>query len=99
MRHEFTDYLGVSVPVTSIRKWHRRPGPRYTSSRKFGRAERGSTSVRAPRTPPTPESDGSPMRDWLLVILPVALVFYFIEYPDQLKAVIEWLSALARYVQ
>jgi hypothetical protein len=40
-----------------------------------------------------------PMRDWLLVILPVALVFYFIEYPDQLKALIEWLSALARHVQ
>ena len=37
------------------------------------------------------------MRDWLLVIAPVVLVFYFIEYPDQLKALIERLSALARY--
>ena len=39
------------------------------------------------------------MRGWLLVIVPLALVFYFIEYPDQLKTLIEGLMRLARYVQ
>jgi hypothetical protein len=39
------------------------------------------------------------MRDWLMVIVPVAVVFYFIVFPDQLKALIEWLSTLASHVQ
>jgi hypothetical protein len=35
------------------------------------------------------------MREWLLVILPLAIVFYFLIFPDQLGPVIglvEWIK-------
>jgi len=37
------------------------------------------------------------MRDLIWVIVPVAVVVYFIKYPDQFKALFEWFAALARH--
>jgi hypothetical protein len=30
------------------------------------------------------------MRDWLLVLAPIALVFYFLLYPNQFHAFVAW---------
>ena len=32
------------------------------------------------------------MRDWLLLLAPIALVIYFLAYPDQLSAFVSWAS-------
>ncbi len=34
------------------------------------------------------------MREWLLMLIPVTLVFYFIIYPDQFSAALSWLGSL-----
>jgi hypothetical protein len=34
------------------------------------------------------------MQDWLLVTAPIALVAYFLEYPSQMMALINWLERL-----
>jgi len=38
---------------------------------------------------------GSPMRDWLLPMAPVAALLYFAIYPEQLYALFNWAT---RYV-
>ena len=30
------------------------------------------------------------MREWMLVLIPVALIVYFIVYPDQFTALMAW---------
>jgi len=30
------------------------------------------------------------MRDWILVLIPVAIIVYFIVYPDQFSALMAW---------
>ena len=32
------------------------------------------------------------MREWLLTIVPVAAVFYFVVFPDQLGSIVSWLA-------
>ena len=34
------------------------------------------------------------MQDWLLVVAPIALITYFLEYPSQMTALINWLERL-----
>lgn len=34
------------------------------------------------------------MRDWLLVLLPLALVLYFVVFPDHFDLVLGWLDSL-----
>jgi hypothetical protein len=34
------------------------------------------------------------MRDWVLVILPVALVVYFLVFPDHLISVVRWVDGI-----
>jgi hypothetical protein len=34
-----------------------------------------------------------PMREWLLVILPLALVLYFLAFPDQLGSTVDWVQS------
>jgi hypothetical protein len=36
------------------------------------------------------------MRDWVLVLGPVGLVVYFIAYPAQFTALMEWLERVMR---
>jgi hypothetical protein len=31
-----------------------------------------------------------PMRDWLFLLAPPALIFYFIAFPDQFYALVTW---------
>ena len=31
------------------------------------------------------------MQDWLLIIAPLAITIYFIEYPDQFTGIMGWL--------
>ena len=33
------------------------------------------------------------MRDWLYVLLPVAVVFFFLIYPDQFSALMTWATS------
>jgi hypothetical protein len=35
------------------------------------------------------------MREWLLTLIPVALVFYFVIDPDQFSSVLSWMAAVA----
>jgi hypothetical protein len=35
-----------------------------------------------------------PMRDWLLLLAPIALIVYFLAYPDQFSAFVSWASHL-----
>jgi uncharacterized Tic20 family protein len=37
----------------------------------------------------------SPMRDWLLLLAPLALVAYFVVFPNQLGAFIAWAAHFA----
>jgi hypothetical protein len=39
------------------------------------------------------------MRDLIWVIIPVAVVFYFICFPDQFRALLEWCVMLTRHIQ
>ena len=34
------------------------------------------------------------MRDWLLLLAPIVLVIYFLTYPDQFSAFMNWASRL-----
>jgi hypothetical protein len=34
------------------------------------------------------------MREWLLILILVALIFYFLVFPDQSSAVLNWLWGL-----
>ena len=34
------------------------------------------------------------MRDWLLILVPVATALYFTVHPDQFIATLDWLSGL-----
>jgi hypothetical protein len=34
------------------------------------------------------------MRDWLLTLTPIALIIYFLLYPDQFTAFISWAQQL-----
>jgi len=34
------------------------------------------------------------MREWLLVLIPVAAVFYFVVYPDQFGAFVSWAAKI-----
>ena len=34
------------------------------------------------------------MRDWLLLLGPIALIVYFLAYPDQFSAFVSWASRL-----
>jgi hypothetical protein len=34
------------------------------------------------------------MRDWLLVILPLALVVYFVVFPDHFASVMRWVDGI-----
>jgi hypothetical protein len=36
------------------------------------------------------------MREWLLVLAPVAVVIYFVIYPDQFAALVHWAGGLLR---
>ncbi len=38
------------------------------------------------------------MREWFYVIGPVAIVLYFLAFPDQLGATVGWLVATADWV-
>ena len=35
-------------------------------------------------------SQEPPMRDWLFLLAPPALIFYFIAYPEQFYAFVNW---------
>ena len=35
-----------------------------------------------------------PMRDWLIILVPIVVMFYFIVHPDQARPLIEWLNGL-----
>ena len=35
-----------------------------------------------------------PMRDWLLILVPIATALYFTIYPDQFFATLDWLTRL-----
>jgi hypothetical protein len=37
---------------------------------------------------------GAPMREWLLMLIPFALVLYFVIFPDQFGAAFHWLGQL-----
>lgn len=34
------------------------------------------------------------MRDWLLLLAPIALILYFLVYPDQFSAFMAWAQSL-----
>ena len=36
------------------------------------------------------------MRDWILILLPVAVVVYFLVYPDAFSAVVAWVQSIVR---
>jgi len=36
------------------------------------------------------------MRDWLMILVPVALLFYFIEYPEKGQQFVEWVAGFLR---
>jgi hypothetical protein len=36
------------------------------------------------------------MRDWFLVLAPIAAVTYFLTYPDQFRAFMTWFGGLIR---
>jgi hypothetical protein len=36
------------------------------------------------------------MREWLLMLVPVALIVYFVVYPHQFSALLTWLLGLIR---
>jgi hypothetical protein len=36
------------------------------------------------------------MREWLLVLAPVAVVIYFVIYPDQFAALLHWANNFMR---
>ena len=42
----------------------------------------------------SPASGDLGMRDWLLVLLPLALVLYFVVFPDHFDLVLGWLDSL-----
>ena len=35
-----------------------------------------------------------PMREWIMMLTPVAAIMYFVVYPDQLAAVGDWFARL-----
>ena len=35
-----------------------------------------------------------PMRDWLMILVPIVVMFYFIMHPDQARPLMEWLKGL-----
>jgi hypothetical protein len=36
------------------------------------------------------------MRDWVLILAPVAATIYFLVYPDQFRELLAWLTMLAQ---
>jgi hypothetical protein len=36
------------------------------------------------------------MRDWLLILAPIAITIYFLLNPDQFKILMDWLGNLVR---
>jgi hypothetical protein len=34
------------------------------------------------------------MRDWFLALAPLAAALYFLIYPDQFKAIVDWAASL-----
>ena len=36
-----------------------------------------------------------PMREWIMMLTPVAAIMYFVVYPDQLAVVGDWFARLA----
>jgi len=38
------------------------------------------------------------MRDWLLILTPIVLFFYFLLHPDQFDAVTSWVVGLAQWL-
>ena len=36
------------------------------------------------------------MREWMLAVVPAALVIYFVAYPNELAKVVGWLTALLK---
>jgi hypothetical protein len=47
-------------------------------------------------TKPAGHCEAALMRDWLLILVPVALGIYFVIYPHQLMAAMDWLARLIR---
>jgi hypothetical protein len=39
-------------------------------------------------------AEGPPMREWLLVLLPIALIVYFVVYPARLIELMAWIGRL-----
>lgn len=37
-----------------------------------------------------------PMRDWFLPVAPIAVVVYFVVFPDQFNTLLDWAAALMR---
>ena len=37
---------------------------------------------------------GVPMREWLLVLAPIAAIVYFLTYPSEFTALMNWLASL-----
>jgi len=38
------------------------------------------------------------MREWLLVVTPLALVLYFLMFPDQLAPAVDWVRSATQFV-
>jgi hypothetical protein len=55
----------------------------------FGRSD---VIQRSGLTHPEPQEREAAMREWLLVLVPIALVIYFLVYPDQFHAITNWLT-------
>jgi hypothetical protein len=36
------------------------------------------------------------MRDWLLMLAPIGLIVYFLMYPDQFSALVDWAEQFIR---
>ena len=37
-----------------------------------------------------------PMRDWIIILAPLAATIYFLVYPDQFKELLAWLTVLVQ---
>jgi hypothetical protein len=38
------------------------------------------------------------MRDWLLILTPLAVVLYFVMYPDQLEPFVYWVNSTVSWL-
>jgi len=41
---------------------------------------------------------GKPMREWLLVIAPLTVIFYFLAFPEQLGPAVDWVRTAMYWI-